>query len=101
YGRISLHGAVQRCWSLDVFGPIARSAEDVGLLFAAIDRFDPLDPYSRSLHDTEMPLARDWRPTIAVPYDVLDSQPEALACIHREALLNLKAAGARLLPVEP
>lgn len=100
YGRISLHGGVQRCWSLDVFGPLARSAEDVGLLFAAIDRFDPADPYSRALHDIEKQVTNDWRPTIAVPYEVLDRLPGTLASVHHEALLGLQAAGARLMPIE-
>jgi len=100
YGRISLRGSVQRCWSLDVFGPIARSAEDAALLFDAIDRFDPCDPWSRALHAGDAPPAGDWRPLIAVPESVLDGLPADLAAVHEAALGDLQAAGARLQVVD-
>jgi len=100
YGRISLRGAVQRCWSLDVFGPIARSAEDAALLFDAIDHFDACDPWSRALHVTDVPPADDWRPVIAVPQGALDGLPSDLAAAHEAALRDLHAAGVRLQAVD-
>ena len=44
YGRVSRHGAMALCWSLDKLGPMCRSAEDCGLVLAALAGRDPLDP---------------------------------------------------------
>ncbi|MGE5346126.1 MAG: amidase [Acidithiobacillales bacterium] len=53
YGRVSRHGAMALCWTLDKLGPISRTAEDCGLVMAAIAGADPLDPTS---------VDRRWRP---------------------------------------
>jgi aspartyl-tRNA(Asn)/glutamyl-tRNA(Gln) amidotransferase subunit A len=44
YGRVSRHGAMALCWSLDKIGAIARSAEDAALVLKAIAGPDPDDP---------------------------------------------------------
>jgi aspartyl-tRNA(Asn)/glutamyl-tRNA(Gln) amidotransferase subunit A len=44
YGRVSRHGAMPLCPTLDKLGPICRTAEDTGLVMAAITGPDPLDP---------------------------------------------------------
>src|SRR5438309_7369905 len=36
YGRVSRHGAMALCWTLDKIGPLARTADDCGLVLAAI-----------------------------------------------------------------
>ena len=46
YGRVSRHGAMALCWTLDKLGPMCRSAEDCGLVMAAIAGKDPLDASS-------------------------------------------------------
>jgi aspartyl-tRNA(Asn)/glutamyl-tRNA(Gln) amidotransferase subunit A len=46
YGRVSRNGAMALCWSLDKLGPMARSADDCGLVLNAIAGFDPNDPSS-------------------------------------------------------
>ena len=46
YGRVSRHGILPLSWSLDVGGPMARSAEDLALLYAAMAGADPNDPAS-------------------------------------------------------
>lgn len=46
YGRVSRHGAMALSWTLDKLGPMCRSAEDCGLVLAAIAGRDPLDPSS-------------------------------------------------------
>jgi aspartyl-tRNA(Asn)/glutamyl-tRNA(Gln) amidotransferase subunit A len=46
YGRVSRHGAMALCWTLDKLGPMCRSAEDCGLVMAAIAGADPLDASS-------------------------------------------------------
>jgi aspartyl-tRNA(Asn)/glutamyl-tRNA(Gln) amidotransferase subunit A len=44
YGRISRHGAMALCWTLDKLGPMCRSADDCGLVLAALAGRDALDP---------------------------------------------------------
>ena len=46
FGRVSRHGAMTLCWSLDKLGPICRSAEDAATVFEAIHGADPRDPSS-------------------------------------------------------
>lgn len=46
YGRVSRHGAMALAFSMDKIGPLARSAEDCGLVLAAIAGHDSLDPGS-------------------------------------------------------
>ncbi|MCB8882574.1 amidase [Acidisoma cellulosilytica] len=43
YGRVSRHGAMTLCWTLDRLGPMARTAEDCGLVLDAIAGHDPAD----------------------------------------------------------
>ncbi|HEX2644050.1 MAG TPA: amidase, partial [Thermoanaerobaculia bacterium] len=43
FGRVSRHGAMTLCWSLDKLGPLARSAEDCALIFEAIHGPDGKD----------------------------------------------------------
>ncbi len=43
FGRVSRHGAMALCWSLDKVGPICRSVEDCALVLAAINGGDPSD----------------------------------------------------------
>ena len=44
YGRVSRHGAMALCWTLDKLGPLTRSARDAELVLAAIAGADPHDP---------------------------------------------------------
>jgi aspartyl-tRNA(Asn)/glutamyl-tRNA(Gln) amidotransferase subunit A len=46
YGRVSRHGAMALCWTLDKLGPMCRTADDCGLVLAQIAGRDPLDPTS-------------------------------------------------------
>ncbi|HEX7614093.1 MAG TPA: amidase [Thermoanaerobaculia bacterium] len=48
YGRVSRHGAMALCWTLDKLGPMCRTAEDCGLVMATIAGKDPLDASSLS-----------------------------------------------------
>jgi aspartyl-tRNA(Asn)/glutamyl-tRNA(Gln) amidotransferase subunit A len=43
YGRVSRHGAMTLCWTLDRLGPMCRTAEDCGLVLEAIAGHDPAD----------------------------------------------------------
>jgi aspartyl-tRNA(Asn)/glutamyl-tRNA(Gln) amidotransferase subunit A len=44
YGLVSRHGAMALCWTLDKLGPLARSADDCGLVLSVIAGHDPQDP---------------------------------------------------------
>jgi len=46
YGLVSRHGAMALCWTLDKLGPMCRTADDCGLVLAAIAGKDPKDPSS-------------------------------------------------------
>ena len=43
WGLVSRHGAMELAWSMDKVGPMARSAEDCGLVLQAIAGLDPSD----------------------------------------------------------
>jgi aspartyl-tRNA(Asn)/glutamyl-tRNA(Gln) amidotransferase subunit A len=43
YGRVSRHGAMALSWTMDKLGPLARTAQDCGLVLAVIAGPDPLD----------------------------------------------------------
>ncbi len=44
YGRVSRHGAMALCWTLDKLGPLARSASDADLVLRTISGSDANDP---------------------------------------------------------
>ncbi|MCI0486326.1 MAG: amidase [Blastocatellia bacterium] len=46
YGRVSRYGAMALSWTLDKLGPMCRTADDCGLVLAAIAGRDYLDPTS-------------------------------------------------------
>jgi aspartyl-tRNA(Asn)/glutamyl-tRNA(Gln) amidotransferase subunit A len=48
YGRVSRHGCMALSWTLDKIGPMCRTADDCGLVLAALAGHDPLDPGSAS-----------------------------------------------------
>jgi len=59
YGRVSRHGAMALCWSLDKLGPMCRTALDAHLVLAAIAGHDPLDATSVSAtYDAGTPVAQ-------------------------------------------
>lgn len=43
FGRVSRHGCMALCWSLDKIGPMARNVEDCALVFGAIHGVDGRD----------------------------------------------------------
>lgn len=43
FGRVSRHGAMALCWSLDKVGPIARDVRDLAIVFDVLEGRDPRD----------------------------------------------------------
>ena len=46
YGRVTRHGVIPMCWSMDTVGPMTRTVADCALMLNAIAGKDPLDPTS-------------------------------------------------------
>jgi aspartyl-tRNA(Asn)/glutamyl-tRNA(Gln) amidotransferase subunit A len=64
YGRVSRHGAMALCWTLDKLGPLCRSAEDCGLVMGLIAGKDPRDASSldRAFRAAPVPgKAKRWK----------------------------------------
>jgi amidase len=103
WGRVSRHGIFPLAPSLDHVGPMARSAEDVALLFAAISGPDPRDPTAlrvaaedhagaldRGVQGVTIGVDRDW--CLAGVHSEIEDAFEA-------ALDALASAGAQLREV--
>jgi aspartyl-tRNA(Asn)/glutamyl-tRNA(Gln) amidotransferase subunit A len=104
YGRVSRHGILPNCWSLDVPGPLAWTIEDCALVLQAISGHDPRDP---GCADVPVPdylgsLAKGVRGlTIGIVRDLGESpsaDPANLAGIE-DVASALVQAGARLVEV--
>jgi Asp-tRNA(Asn)/Glu-tRNA(Gln) amidotransferase A subunit family amidase len=93
YGRVSRYGVMQLCWSLDTVGPICRSADDCGLVFAAIHGADPRDAASVD-RPYAWPSSREMS-TIRVGYSPDKKEDE-----HHDATLRvLRELGVKLVPI--
>ncbi|HEY4100724.1 MAG TPA: amidase [Gemmatimonadales bacterium] len=91
YGRVSRYGAMALSWTMDKIGPIARSAEDLALVFAAINGADPRDPSTRTMpfeFDPALPLASI---RIGVPQNMM--QPPDTAAMRAAAASGGGGAG--------
>jgi aspartyl-tRNA(Asn)/glutamyl-tRNA(Gln) amidotransferase subunit A len=82
YGRVSRHGAMALCWSLDKLGPLARSARDAEMVLRAIAGADPLDP--TSVDEPFAPVRR--RARIAVLKDATKGAMPEVAANFRASL---------------
>lgn len=49
WGRVSRHGLLPFCWSMDTGGPMTRTVEDAALVMDAIAGYDPKDPETSKL----------------------------------------------------
>lgn len=67
YGRVSRHGAMALCWTLDKLGPFGRSADCCGLALAAMAGKDANDPTSIDKpFDFPEPWKEGFKPKIGV-----------------------------------
>ncbi len=94
YGRVSRYGCMQLCWSLDKIGPICRSADDCGLVLAAIHGADPRDAAAVD-RPYVWPSSREVS-TIRVGYVAKGGDDD-----QSENLRTLRDLGVTLVPVEP
>jgi len=101
YGRVSRHGAMALCWTLDKLGPMGRTADDCALVLAAIAGRDPADESTVGRRfDYADPAPLRKRPRLAVPKGVTEKvQPEVRENFER-ALDVLKTAAEVTTGVE-
>lgn len=99
YGRVSRHGAMALCWTLDKIGPIARSAEDAATVLKAIAGHDPLD--ATSLREPLRLGVRGPKPRIGLLKETFkeNDAPDAEAAYHR-VIDTLKKLGYEFADVE-
>src|SRR5437879_4770146 len=63
YGLVPRHGAMALCWTLDKLGPLCRTADDCGLVLAAIAGPDPKDPTTEGSFTYNLRGAEEGGPT--------------------------------------
>ena len=99
YGRVSRHGAMALCWTLDRVGPIARSVDDAALALAAIAGQDPLDPTTVA---EKMSLrSRGAKPKIGMlKEDFKGNKADVCAKAYAETIVVLQKAGYEFVDVE-
>lgn len=112
FGRISKHGAMALAWTMDKLGPMARSAEDCALVFAAVHGADPRDPSSVSA-DFRWPAGDPRKLRVGYLRDLFEEDraariqnEEQKALVResqqfdRETLDTLRRIGFHLIPLE-
>ncbi len=100
FGRVSRHGAMALCWTMDKIGPICRTAEDAMLVLRAIEGPDGKDRTvaARPLGWNAAAPARGLRVAyVAADFERLTGERKARA---EEALAALRKAGLDPRPVK-
>lgn len=98
FGRVSRHGAMTLCWTLDKIGPMCRSAEDCALVFGAIHGVDTLDPTT-----VQKPFAWPGARVKGLRVGVVEADFEEAGEFARQngaALGTLEELGMELTPVQ-
>ena len=99
YGRISRFGMIAFASSLDQGGPIARSAEDCGLLLAAMEGHDPRDSTSAYAPVTSLQATHE-KLKIGVPKNLFNDLNVAIGQALDEARQQLEALGHECIEVD-
>jgi aspartyl-tRNA(Asn)/glutamyl-tRNA(Gln) amidotransferase subunit A len=102
-GRVSRANAMPLSFTLDTVGPLAQTAEDCGLIAAAIAGPDPLDPTTAGAPAWNAKAARRSPKglKIGVPtsFYVDDLEPDVAEALDA-ALATLRKLGAKIVKVE-
>ncbi len=99
YGRVSRRGAMALSWSMDKIGPICRNAEDLAIVFEAINGPDRID---QTLYDVPF----NYEPVIDfsnLKIGYLKNDFDKQYDFHSQdsvTLSKLKELGAELIPIE-
>jgi aspartyl-tRNA(Asn)/glutamyl-tRNA(Gln) amidotransferase subunit A len=93
YGRVSRHGAMALCWTLDKLGPMALTADDCGLVLDAIAGVDARDATSIDRpYRYDAGAARQFR--FAVVRGTVDATEPGVRDTVAAALDTLKVLGS-------
>jgi aspartyl-tRNA(Asn)/glutamyl-tRNA(Gln) amidotransferase subunit A len=100
YGLVSRHGAMPLSWTMDKLGPMCHSAEDCGLVLAAIAGGDNNDPGSAGKSFYYAPEFARKMEEIRVGYAPVDfaewAEPTARPAFD-QALADLRALGVKVV----
>ena len=94
FGRISRGGCMPLSWSMDKLGPIARTADDLGIVLAATHGADTLDPCSVDRWFAWPQTVDLGRLRVGRVTNAKAEPPE------KAALEHLKALGASIIDIE-
>jgi aspartyl-tRNA(Asn)/glutamyl-tRNA(Gln) amidotransferase subunit A len=98
WGLVSRYGMLGASWSMDIGGPISRTAEDCAMTLQAIAGYDPHDPYTanQAVPDYRAGLAGGVKGVrIGVVKEALDAEfvhPQVKAAVAK-AVADLKEQG--------
>ena len=99
YGLVSRYGAMALSWTLDKIGPLARSAEDCGIVLQAISGGDSDDPGSAGKSFYYAPQFSRAMKDITIGYAPVDftdwPDPDARPALQK-ALEDIKALGVQV-----
>jgi aspartyl-tRNA(Asn)/glutamyl-tRNA(Gln) amidotransferase subunit A len=101
FGRVSRHGAMAIAWSMDKLGPMARTADDCGLILSVIAGHDPKDhdslPPELAAFHYPPPAAEMQRPLrIGRLMNAWNRLEAPLQSALDEALKTMEHAGAKV-----
>jgi aspartyl-tRNA(Asn)/glutamyl-tRNA(Gln) amidotransferase subunit A len=100
YGLVSRYGAMPLSWTMDKLGPMCHSAEDCGLVLAAIAGGDSNDPGSAGKSFYYAPDFARKMEEIRIGYAPVDfaewAAPEARPAFE-QALADLRALGVKIV----
>jgi aspartyl-tRNA(Asn)/glutamyl-tRNA(Gln) amidotransferase subunit A len=105
FGRVSRYGAMAIAWSMDKLGPMARTADDCGLVLSVLAGHDARDLDSLPAGTAEFPYTPAGKKdatTLRVGHltNVWNEVDPALETLVGEALRVLEKAGAQISDVE-
>jgi aspartyl-tRNA(Asn)/glutamyl-tRNA(Gln) amidotransferase subunit A len=95
-----MRGVLPLSWNLDHVGPIAKTVEDVSILYEAIAGYDPRDPNSvAGLDGIPLEQVKNKRLALAVGEYIDEAEPGVLAAV-REAAVAFRSLGLQVVEVE-
>ncbi len=100
FGRVSRHGAMALCWTMDKVGPICRSVEDCALVLKAMAGPDgeDLTVFDAPLHfEPARPLSGLRIGVVQKAFDKMEGESKK---VYDQSLDDLKRAGFKMTPVE-
>jgi aspartyl-tRNA(Asn)/glutamyl-tRNA(Gln) amidotransferase subunit A len=104
WGLVSRYGMMGACWSMDIGGPMSRTAEDCAITLQAIAGHDPRDPYTATIALPDYRARLDGHVQglrLGVVQEALEADfihPQVKAAVT-QAITDLKGLGASVQQV--